>query len=494
MATHQNYSKENKEYISKIRTTIETSFYGNNVKKIETVKEAYEIAKNLPQTIVTDQNIYKPEEHGLPKDAKILVMNDGLVYGRAAAARRILGEPNISEDSYAGKIREAVYETGQREMLHAEAVIGLDNDFMVKAHLLIPTEHANILLSWMLNFQYFTKEYKKMYQESKLIGNEGDIYVFSNPDWAHDDHPLGLTFFDPKHNVAALLGMRYFGEHKKGSLTLAWGCANRNGYATCHGGLKKYSLKTGNKIVGVFGLSGSGKSTITHAKHGNKYNVTVLHDDAFIIKMKDFSSIALEPSYFDKTQDYEIECEDNKYILTAQNVGITINEKNEKILVTEDKRNGNGRAVKSKLWTPNRVDKFNEKIDFIFWLMKDPTIPPVIKIKDPTLASTFGATLATKRTSAERLAEGVDPDALVVEPYANPFRTHPLEEDYVKFKDLIKRGVQCYILNTGFFIDKKVTPDITLGTIENIIEGKGNFKQLSSINELEILEIEALRN
>ena len=35
----------------------------------------------------------------------------------------------------------------------------------------------------------------------------------------------------------------------------------------------------------------------------------------------------------------------------------------------------------------------------------------------------MGATLATKRSSAERLKEGVDPNALVVEPYANPFRT-----------------------------------------------------------------------
>ncbi len=71
--------------------------------------------------------------------------------------------------------------------------------------------------------------------------------------------PYGLTFFDPKHNCAAILGMRYFGEHKKGTLTLAWGAAARNGYASCHGGMKRYNL--GNKKEGksfqaaVFGLS-----------------------------------------------------------------------------------------------------------------------------------------------------------------------------------------------------------------------------------------------
>ena len=68
-----------------------------------------------------------------------------------------------------------------------------------------------------------------------------------------------------------ILGMRYFGEHKTGTLTLAWAIANRNGYASCHGGQKEYTLDDGSKFVAaVFGLSGSGKSTLTHAQHGGK--------------------------------------------------------------------------------------------------------------------------------------------------------------------------------------------------------------------------------
>ncbi len=77
----------------------------------------------------------------------------------------------------------------------------------------------------------------------------------------------------------------------------------------------------------------------------------------------------------------------------------------------------------SKLWSPNRVDKIEAPVNAIFWIMKDPTIPPVVKLKGASLASVMGATLATKRSSAERLAPGVDPNKLVVVPYANPFRT-----------------------------------------------------------------------
>lgn len=178
------------------------------------------------------------------------------------------------------------------------------------------------MYSWLINFQYITEEYFKMYKDSNQIENETDIYIFSDPTWSHPDHPLGLAFFDTSSNCAAILGMTYFGEHKKGTLTLAWGMANRHGYASCHGGQKRYNLKDGSKyVVGVFCLSGSGKSTITHAQHGGKYAIIVLHDDAFIISTEDKSTIALEPAYFDKTQDYPMADPGNTFLVTVQNNG-----------------------------------------------------------------------------------------------------------------------------------------------------------------------------
>ncbi len=477
---------------SQSRAVIETVFYGNNVEKITSVQQAYELAVKSPGTIVTDIPVYKPETMGLSTDAKVLVFNDGSVTGRAAAARRILGSEGVNEKEYALKVADAVYNTRYKKLYPAEAIIGLDKDFMVKAHLCIPEGEENIMYSWLLNFQAITAEYKEMYKDSKLIEGEGDIYIFSDPTWRHPDHPMGLTYFDPKHNCAALLGMRYFGEHKKGTLTLAWGIANRHGFASCHGGQKRYNLPNGDKfVVSVFGLSGSGKSTITHAKHDGKYDITVLHDDAFVISTKDGSSVALEPTYFDKTQDYPLDNPDNKFLVTIQNNAVTVDEDGKKVLLTEDLRNGNGRAIKSKIWSPNRVDKIPEHCDAVIWLMKDATLPPVLKITDPTLASVMGATLATKRTTAERLAAGVDPNALVVEPYANPFRTYPLSEDYAKFKQLFEeRGVACYILNTGFFLDKKISKETTLGTIEKIVENKADFKPFGNIENMYCLDID----
>jgi len=491
-------SEELKSITSAARATITAPFFGNNVKSIKDVEEAYSLAKNSPGTVeLTGMPVFKPEKLGLPRGANQLLFNDGTVVGRCSAARKIVGEPNCDAAYLLPIIREAVYQTRDKLMYKSEVVVGLDKDYMIKAHLLIPKAFANVTYSWMLNFQSITKEYEQMYKKSREIG-EGDIYVFSDPDWTHPEFPYGLTFFDPKHNCAAILGMRYFGEHKKGTLTLAWGAAARNGYASCHGGMKRYNLtdkvKRGERAksfqAAVFGLSGSGKSTITHARHNNKYDITVLHDDAFIINVHDKYSIALEPAYFDKTQDYPIGCDDNKYILTQQNNGV-IQKKDGKIYsITEDIRNGNGRAVKSKLWSPNRVDRVDEPINAIFWLMKDPTVPPIVKLSGAALSSAMGATLATKRTVAERLVEGVDPNALVVEPYANPFRVYPLEMDYTRFKQLFEDGVDCYILNTGDFMGKKVQPKDTLGIIESIVEGNAKFDKWGNFTDIQIMQVE----
>ncbi len=487
---------------SKTRSIIEGAFYGNNVVEVTSLEEAYNLAKNSPGTVVTDMPVYNGPEVGLPEDAKVLLFNDGAVTGRYAAARRIKGEPGVDDTKLDKVVMDAVYKTRFRKLYHASAYIGLDPEFMVKAHLLIPEGEENIMYNWLLNFQYINDKYSEMYKNSQPVGNgnEPDIYIFSDPQWTPTPSPdvdysclsddLTCCYFDTDNNCAAILGMKYFGEHKKGTLTIAWAIANRNGYASCHGGQKEYTLADGSKYVAsVFGLSGSGKSTLTHAKHDNKYpGITVLHDDAFIINTDTCASIALEPSYFDKTADYPTGCPDNKYLLSVQNCSATRDSEGKIQLVTEDIRNGNGRAIKSKLWSPNRVDKIDSPVNSIIWIMKDPTIPPCVKLKGAALASVMGATLATKTSTAERVAAGTDMNALRIVPYANPFRTYPLVHDYEKFKKLVaEKDVACYIVNTGDFMGKKVQKEDTLGVLEAIVEGTAKFEKWGPFEDVEIL-------
>ena len=434
---------------SKLRSTIETAFYGNNVKPVTSVAEAYTLATQEPGVILLDMPVFKPEEQGLPADAKILVTNDGKTTGRYAKARRIIGDEGIDEVELAGIARDAVYDSRNKEWISAQVVVGLDQKFTARAHLMIPKDHASIMYSWIMNFKFFDDAVKEFYNNSKDIP-EGDIYIYSDPDYVVPGHPGGLAIFDPAHNCAMILGMRYFGEHKKGTLTLAWSLANRYGYVACHGGMKRYNLKNGESFtIGVFGLSGSGKSTLTHEKHNGRYDISILHDDAYIINTNDLSSVAMEPTYFDKMQDYPVEHPAN-----------------------------------------NRVNHVDEPVNAIVWLMKDKTLPPILKIDDPVLASTMGATLATRRSTAEKLDANVDPNALVIEPYANPFRTYPLVRDYESYKKLFKEcGVDCYIMNTGFFLEKKIPKEVTLDLLERLVEGDLQFEPFGAYENLSYVEV-----
>lgn len=475
--------------LSAFRTTIETAFYANNVSALKTIQEAYLLAKSDPGTIITDIPAAHTKELGLAADTKVLVTNDGQIVGRTAAARQIIGQPGVDSKKLLGILREAIYQAGKKAYRSGTAVVGLDKEFMLKTHLLLPESYGPNLYSYLSNFQIWNETYEKLYRDS-IAYNEGDLYIFGDPDWSHPDFPHGLALFDPEHNCAAILGLRYFGEFKKATLTLAWATAHRNGFVACHGGMKQYALEDRNYTMAAFGLSGSGKSTITLAKHGDKYRVTVLHDDAFVISKKQGATTALEPAYYDKTQDYPMQDETIRYFLTVQNVGVTLDDANHKVLVTEDIRNGNGRTVKSRYVTPNRVDHLAEKIDAVYWIMKDDSLPPIVKVTDSVLAAIFGATLATKRSTAENVVGDVDQDKLVIEPFANPFRCYPLAEDYQAFHDLFaKTKADCYILNTGFFNDQKVTPHDTLSSIEKVVEETASFVPFGPFEELTYLPI-----
>ena len=116
---------------SKTRSIIETAFYGNNVVKINTLREAYELAKNSPGTVVTDMPIYRADEIGLEKDAKVLLFNDGAITGRYATARRIAGEPGVNCAELDKITMDAIYKARWKTMYHAEVYVGLDKIYYI---------------------------------------------------------------------------------------------------------------------------------------------------------------------------------------------------------------------------------------------------------------------------------------------------------------------------------------------------------------------------
>ena len=102
------------------------------------------------------------------------------------------------------------------------------------------------------------------------------------------------------------------------------------------------------------------------------------------------------------------------------------------------------------------------------------------------VSAVMGAMMTTKRSSAEHGGGG---NKQVIEPYANPFRLYDVKEDFEDFKELFEQGVACYILNTGFFNGKKITPTVTLNAIESVIGETREYLPFAGIDDLSYLKI-----
>jgi phosphoenolpyruvate carboxykinase (ATP) len=413
--------------------------------------ELYALSLQQPEVISTTELMFNPERYGLPKDAKLLVSNDGGIVGRTARARRLVRQLGKTEyEKLKTILLEAVYRFNRRESLWLQGIVGLHKDFMVKAHLLSPATDAKNMLDWGLNFTPFMEPWDRLYSESRYL-DEPDILILADPEWSHPEYPLGLVIIDETENCIAILGLRYFGERKKGTLTLAWTIGVRHNMVACHGGIKTIG---DNQPIAFFGLSGSGKSSITNSHdHAGTLrpdeHVTVIHDDAFLIDLENRITVALEPTLFDKTDSVKFDDPNIRYFLSAQNVAVFGTSDGKRKLLGEDVRNDNGRCIKSR-------DMFRHADscgvpDKVIWLQKDSSLPPVCRVNSPGLSVSMGASLSTMRA---RGVENVDPqdlERLVIEPFANPFRVHPLVVDCAQFLKLFRGGCECYIMNTHAF-------------------------------------------
>ncbi|HPF09724.1 MAG TPA: phosphoenolpyruvate carboxykinase (ATP), partial [Candidatus Cloacimonadota bacterium] len=305
-------SKSSAEYysnikdMSPIRAIAETLMNNHLVRKVE-IREAYEMACKQPGVTITDIPMCPDfvKLHNLPADAKVINDCHGNIIGRTAKARRFYHRLDPSKkNKLENDFREAVWQMQHYPLIKAEAVLGMDQDLMIKATFVTTESDAANLYNWLLNFAPF-ESVQKAYEASPKLPIQ-DIILIGFNEWTCDDpfyNNVGapqLALVDEKHNVIVNMGMRYFGERKKGTLTLAWTSGIRIGMAACHGGIKEIDFgscedsqyhKFGKRSIAFYGLSGTGKSSHTNS-HDNAgtlprgFGKVVLHDDAFQIDLE----------------------------------------------------------------------------------------------------------------------------------------------------------------------------------------------------------------
>lgn len=451
--------------MSKTRAIAETVVNNSNVRKV-TVAEAYEMARTQPGVSETDFLIYEEyaKKVGLPKGAKILDDCHGKIIGRTAKARKFYHRLNVvDKNKVESDLREAIWDMQHQPLIKGEAIIGLDKDLMIKATYVTTESDAANMFNWLNNFipyECLEKEYKA----SKELPIQ-DIIIIAYNDWKSTDpfyHNVGapqLALVDEKENVIFNFGMKYFGERKKGTLTLAWTSGMRLGMAACHGGIKEMNFTTctdkkyhalGKRSIAFYGLSGTGKSSHTNSEdnHGTLpqgVGKVVLHDDAFQIDVEEKVCRVWEPNLFDKTDSRKPDHRDWKYCIALMNHSI-LDIDGVRTPVGLDLRNSNGRAIFDRDLLGSWVNKCSFP-KALAWLMKDTILPPVIRFTDKHLAVSMGTALMTKRNRAENVTEE-ELNKLVFEPFANPFRVYELYKDVEAFIHVAEGGAEIYCFNS----------------------------------------------
>lgn len=479
MATKNTYEfyKADLSKVPPLRAIAETLAQDKRIRTVNAA-EAYELAKKQHDVIDTDLEIYPPaaERLGLPKGATVLNQCNGKIVGRTANARRFYPHlPDNEKDKVTKDLLEAIYEMQKRPLIKAEAIVGMDTDLMMKATIIGGEDDACNIFNWLANFTPFNERAEEYAKSKKL--DILDIIIIGDNQWDINDsyyencgHPQ-LALIDHHCNVIFNFGMRYFGERKKGTLTLAWTSGMNIGQAACHSGIKEIDFtecdaefsNLGKRSIAFFGLSGSGKSSHTNShSNGNTmpkgFKKVVLHDDAYQIDCEAKKCRGWEPTLFDKTDARPIDSDDWKYMISVQNHGI-VNVDGKRVPLGQDVRNANGRALLDRDILGEYVNSC-EFPELICWLTKDSTLPPLVRLKNQDLAVSMGAALMTKRNKAENV-KAEELNKLVFIPYANPFRVYALWRDVVSFKKVFETGATAYSFNSGGFwktSDEDLTP------------------------------------
>lgn len=452
--------------MSPLRALAESVFNGRNntnSPRIISAAEAYEISCRMPWVTVTDLPMDKGavKRLGLPAGARVINDNHGGTVGRSAEARIFYNRARKEEKTALElMLREAIYDLQRyHDLVICEAVVGVHPDMMIKARLIAPEEDASNMFNWLANFQPLSLIPE--YENSRPLPLQ-DILFVAYPEWKSDDPrwARGCVAVDEEHLTVFNLGLRYFGERKKGTLTMAWTGGMKMGAVAAHGGIKEIDLseckgyeKRGKQVIAFYGLSGSGKSSHTNSLDNEGtlpegFKRRIAHDDAFQIDYKKRICYVWEPSLFDKTDSRELDHPDWNYCVSTQNMLVC--EVDGKVLpYGQDIRNKNGRAIFTRELLGETTDSIGFP-DSIGWLMKDTTMAPIVKVTNVPLAVAMGATLMTKRTAAENVT-AEEMARLVFVPFANPFRVYPLFEDCLGYEAVFKSGCECYVWCGGGF-------------------------------------------
>jgi phosphoenolpyruvate carboxykinase (ATP) len=337
-------------------------------------------------------------------------------------------------------IRQVQEAIADMELIQVDRRMGMSPDVPIHCRLYVPREYARIAYMW--HSMLFPSDTSK----------EPDFISVSVPEWKER-----LIFLDVDQGYTYILGSDYPGEAKKSMLRQAMYWIKRRGGLGLHAGSKVLRVVGPDgelRDVGflLFGLSGTGKTTLTLHDHGlEEPERAIIKQDDVVLMTAGGKAYGTEDGFYIKTEGLE----PSQTVLwgaathpTAVYENIKLDD-NGKVDFLDTSITSNGRGVVLRKYirgTGEGIDlEMANKIVFI--TRRNDVVPVCARLTAEQAAAYFmlGESIETSAGDPTRAGQAKR------EVGTNPFIVGPEAEEGNRLLAILRanRGMQAYILNTG---------------------------------------------
>jgi phosphoenolpyruvate carboxykinase (ATP) len=337
-------------------------------------------------------------------------------------------------------IRDVQETLGGMELIQVDRRMGENPEATLRCRLIVPKEFARIAFMW----------HNMLFPSDS--SHEPDFVSIYVPDW-----PERLIFADMNQGYTYILGTDYPGEAKKSMLRQAMYWIKRRGGLGLHAGSKILRvIGPDGKLRDVgfllFGLSGTGKTTLTLHDHGLKEpEKAIIKQDDVVLMTREGQAFGTEDGFYIKTEGLE----PSQTVLwgaathpTAAYENIKVHE-NGGVDFLDTSITSNGRGVVLRRFIKGTGEGIDlPKANKIVFITRRNDIVPVCARLTPEQAAAYfmlGESIETSAGDPTRAGQAKR------EVGTNPFIVGPEAEEGNRLLAILRENpdMHAYILNTG---------------------------------------------